>query len=433
VRGTDLRPLRYAGFQVRANLMTIAPLLLIYTAYWALIEYVPSVADLQSSFHYLGFAVQIGLVIAISLFVPVVIRLVLPGGPLPEGRLRRRLETFTRDRGLRVSQILVWRTGSRMFATAFVIGLVSPFRYVFITDALLRRLSEDEILAVFAHEMGHVKHRHLWWLLAFLVSFALVMLGLTDGLQALIGTTDYQYIALALALAYGYFAFGYVSRRFERQADAFAAKHTSPELLAGVFLKLGQSNPAAMKKDGWRHFSLERRVRELVVVRHDPKVKRVFRAELVRGLALAFGAVGIAALLLIQPVRDDVVSGLATYSLVQLDRAHASSAGSSRIQTLRERTLDRAAAMSRLSDEYERHAQWYEGIVAGLSGEDTRVFDELLASTEAELGRTTDEQKRAELERDARVLRASKPSIQRAREHGTSFFDELDKELRDGR
>jgi hypothetical protein len=86
--------------------------------------------------------------------------------------------------------------------------------------------------------------------------------------------------------------------------------------------------------------------------------------------------------------------------------------------------------MSRLSDEYERHAQWYEGIVAGLSGEDTRVFDELLASTEAELGRTTDEQKRAELERDARVLRASKPSIQRAREHGTSFFDELDKELR---
>ncbi len=430
VRGTDLRPLRYTGFHVRANLMTIAPLLLIYSAYWALVTFVPAVDDLQRSFEYLGFAVQIGLVILISLLVPVVIRLVLPGGPLPEGRLRRRLESFTRDRGLRVNQIMVWRTGSRMFATAFVIGLVSPFRYVFITDALLKRMTEDEVVAVFAHEMGHVKHRHLWWLLGFLISFALVMIGLTEGIAALAGTREYQLPAFALALAYGYFAFGYVSRRFERQADAYAAEHTSPELLAGVFLKLGYSNPAAMKKDGWRHFSLERRVRELVAARTQPHAPRVFQRELSRGLLTALAITIVGALLLIKPVRSDIISGLATYSLTQYDRAQARGADHQTLDQLRTRTLERSAAMARLDGEFERAAQWYEGIVRGLSDEEPEVFARMLAEADQAAAQARSEETRAELEEWARTLRASKASLERAKKNGTSFFEELGNEQR---
>src|SRR5690606_15437845 len=117
LRGTDWRPLRFVSFNARANLMTVAPIAIIYAIYWAVVAFVPHAAELRQSFMYLEVAAQMLLVVVISMFLPVAVRMILPGGPLPDGRLRRRLESFARDRGLRVNQIIVWRTGSRMFAT----------------------------------------------------------------------------------------------------------------------------------------------------------------------------------------------------------------------------------------------------------------------------------------------------------------------------
>ncbi|MBX3459587.1 MAG: M48 family metalloprotease [Planctomycetes bacterium] len=428
MRGVDWSLSRFAMFNARANLMTLAPILLIYTAYWALTTFVPVVNDLRQSFEFIEVAAQMTLVLVVMAFVPVVVRMVLPSSKLPDGRLRRRLETFARDRGIRVNQILVWRTGGGIFATAFVIGLITPFRYVFITDALLKRMTEDEILAVFAHELGHVKHRHLYWLLAFILSFTVVMLGVVTGANLLAPGGSYEFFALALVVLYGYFVFGYISRRFERQADAFAAEHTSPELLASVFLKLGASHPHLMRKHGWRHFSLERRVRELVLARAHPEVNRIFRAELVRGIAIAIGATLLGALLLIKPVRNDVVTGLATYSLNQYDRERAKGADTARVKALREKTLERSAAMARLGGEFEPVADWYAGIVAELSGEDTTAFDKLIAKSEAELERATGTDQRREIEAWQELYRHSKAAAARARQHGTTFTEEFEKE-----
>lgn len=424
------RPLNYFGFQARANLMTIAPIALIYVAYYALLTYVPAYKDLSESFLFLEIAVQIPLVLVIAAFVPVIIRAILPGGRLPEGRLRRRLETFARDRGLKVNEILVWRTGSSMLATAFVIGLLSPFRYVFITDALLDRMDEDEILAVFAHELGHVKHRHLWWLLGFVLSFSIILWSvmMTLGLYGLAGTLELP--ALALILAYGYVIFGYISRRFERQADAFAARHTSPELISGVLLKLGMSNPMAMKKTGWRHFSLERRVREIVQARAHPEVKDEFRSELRKGLTVAVLVTVVACAMLIQPIRDDYVSGLATYSLTQFDRAHAGNANPTRLNELRERTLQRSASMGELNENYELAALWYEGIVEGLSGRDTEALDKLTARFEEKQSEAETEREQDAWAIQIKDIEATQRAIQAARENGTSFFEEFEKERR---
>lgn len=428
LRGVDWGFARFSTFQLRANLMTLAPILLIYTAYWALTNFVPLVDDLRQSFEFIEVAAQMALVLLVMAFVPMVVRLVLPTSRLPDGRLRRRLETFARDRGLRINQILVWRTGGGIFATAFVIGLISPFRYVFLTDALLKRLTEDEILAVYAHELGHVRHRHLLWLLAFILSFTVVMLGVVTGANMLAPGGSYEFVALAVVVLYGYFVFGYISRRFERQADAFAAEYTSPELLASVFLKLGAANPHMMKRHGWRHFSLERRVRELVLARAHPEVKRIFRAELVRGIAIAIGASVLGALLLIKPVRNDVVTGLATYSLNQYDRARADGAEPARVNALADKTLERSAAMARLGGEFEPVAEWYAGIIAELSGQDTAAFDKLLAQSEAELARAESEERRREIADWQELYRHSKAAAARARDHGTTFTEEFEKE-----
>lgn len=429
VRGSDWRPWRFVGFQARANLLTVMPIALIYAAWWALLTFVPMLEDLRSSFAFLEIAMQMALVVVLSFFVPVAVRMILPGGPLPEGRLRRRLETYARDHKLRVSRILVWRTGSRMFATAFVIGLLPPFRYVFITDALLKRLNEDELVAVFAHEMGHVKHRHLWWLLGFIVSFTVVMLGVMQGLHLLLPGPNYEYLGMAALVLYAYWVFGYVSRRFERQADDFAARTTSPELISQVFLKLGMDNPVAMEKRGWRHFSLSQRVREIMLAKAHPEVQKIFRAELWRGLAAGILVTLLASVLLVQPVREAVVSGLATYSLTEFDRARVSNVAPSRLQELRERTLKRTEAMGHLNEDYQVISLWYAGVVEGLSGRDSDSLDQLAALVKQRSTEAGSPAEREAMERELRNLEATRTAIARARIKGTSFFDEYDYEL----
>jgi Zn-dependent protease with chaperone function len=426
IRGNDWRPARFITFQSRANLMTVLPISLIYAAYWAVLRFVPSAQDLLHAFYFLQAILQVVLVVGVSMFIPLAVRLVLPGGPLPEGRLRRRLEAFARDRGIRINQILVWRTGSRMFATAFVIGLMNPFRYVFITDALLKRLSDDEVLAVFAHELGHVKHRHLWWLLGFVISFTAILLAVEQVL--LPQDSARQFAAIAIVLTYGYFLFGYVSRRFERDADAFAAQHTSPELISQVFLKLGMDNPAMMKKQGWRHFSLEQRVREIILQKARPEVRRIFRAELWRGLALGLVVTLGSLLLLVQPVREDVVSGLATFSLTQFDEARTKNVRPDQLEKLREQTLQRSRAMAELNDDYAMAAYWYEGIVEGLSGHETTALDEMQARAKERQASAASADERATWGREIRQIEATRIAIERARKNGTSFFNEFDNE-----
>lgn len=430
VRSGGWKPLRFIAFQSRANIMTILPLLLIYAIYWVVLEFVPQARELSESFEFLGVAGMLLLMIVISAFVPVVIRLILPGGPMPDGRLRRRLETFARDRGLKVNNIFVWRTGTNFFATAFVIGLFSPFRYVFFTDTLLKRMSEDEALAVFAHEMGHVHHRHLWWLLAFILSFTLVLIGVSKTLEMAPVNVEYaQYIALGGLLFYAYATFGYISRRFERQADAYAADHTSIEHISSVLLRLGRDNPVALKKHGWRHFSLERRVHELILHKTRPEVKRVFRVELAKGLAIAIGVTLLASALLVVHVRNDVVSGLATYSLAQFHEARDADADPARIETLRERTIDRSRAMADIDPEYEASAYWYEAQVQVLTGKETDAFERLAKLSREQAAKAPTEALRKRWEVRETLAEAGRVAAHRALTNNTSFEHELDVEL----
>ena len=62
-------------------------------------------------------------------------------------------------------------------ANAMIVGLVPWLRYVIFTDRLLEEFSEDEIEAVFGHEIGHVRHQHMPYYLGFL-ALSLGALGL---------------------------------------------------------------------------------------------------------------------------------------------------------------------------------------------------------------------------------------------------------------
>jgi len=47
---------------------------------------------------------------------------------------------------------------------AAVMGFIPRFRYVLLSDLLLETMTDEQVEAIFAHELGHVMHRHLFWL-----------------------------------------------------------------------------------------------------------------------------------------------------------------------------------------------------------------------------------------------------------------------------
>src|SRR5205807_2026386 len=110
-------------------------------------------------------------------------------------------------------------------------------RYVFLSDRLLDDLTPDEVEAVFGHEVGHVRHGHLLYYALFL-SLSLAVLGLgwelgdlllTAGTEtAVTHSTDGDAWSMVpqvlLAGAYVFMAFGFLSRRCERQADVYGCR-----------------------------------------------------------------------------------------------------------------------------------------------------------------------------------------------------------------
>jgi Zn-dependent protease with chaperone function len=163
----------------------------------------------------------------VFLGAPLLIRHLWDTVPLPPGAVRDKLQGMCDRHGVRVADLLLWRTFGGMINAA-VMGLFGRVRYILLSDGLLDQVSEHEVEAVMAHELAHVRLRHLWWLLTTALAGAVGMSALGE---AVVWATDVDWPAWAEPAAFGLglllwaWSFGYVSRRIERQADAFAARH----------------------------------------------------------------------------------------------------------------------------------------------------------------------------------------------------------------
>ncbi len=225
-------------------------------------------------------------VIAILILAPLFIRYLWSTRPLGPGPLRDRLEALCRAHGVRIRRMLVWRTHGTMINGA-VMGLIGRLRYILLTDALLDSMAGPQIEAVMAHEVAHVRRRHLPWLMAALAA-SLGLGALAVGIPAAIllsaigaapGGLMMRAIdaaALMASLAAGLIVFGFVSRKFERQADAFAVQHLSgmtkancgrgvvvtpeaAEAMAGALQVVAELNHIPREKFTWRHGSISGR------------------------------------------------------------------------------------------------------------------------------------------------------------------------------
>lgn len=177
-------------------------------------------------------SVQLAGAAALFVAMPAVLRRVWQTAPLGPGPLRTDLLALCERHRVRIREILVWRTDGALINAA-VLGLAPWLRYILITDALLERLPREQVDAVMAHEVAHIRRRHLPWLLVCLIASLLVIaLALTplEGALAGLGTAGSAVEGAILLIGAG-LVFGLVSRRFEWQADAFAAADLSVAVL----------------------------------------------------------------------------------------------------------------------------------------------------------------------------------------------------------
>lgn len=165
----------------------------------------------------------------IFFWAPEILRRVLHTERLPDSPLRRRLEALCRRTGVGFRDILLWRTQNNV-GNAAVMGFVPRLRYVLLSDLLLETMSDEQIEAVFAHELGHVVHRHMAWYVVFIAILMMFSFGgsaWVDHWLTAMGLRQEAAQGLFIIGAYTFkflVLFGFVSRRFERQADVFAAR-----------------------------------------------------------------------------------------------------------------------------------------------------------------------------------------------------------------
>ncbi|WP_435009127.1 M48 family metallopeptidase [Tundrisphaera lichenicola] len=321
---------RYLVLRARQTLGLVLPSALIFSLGQDVARRAwPSVAE-EAGFQVAMMAGMGALVLALA---PAFVRLSWPTRTLPPGPLRDRLERLATRFGFRFTDILIWDTDGAI-VNAGVTGALPWFRYVLLTDALLEGLDPHEVAAVFGHEVGHVRHRHLGFFGFFFVgSMGVLTLAsdlIYDHLLQGVGGPDGSTPAMvaqggfALLLGVGYFAwiFGILSRRFERQADVFGCRAVScdrvdcpphPDLYSrefeaspgGPICPVGirifvnaLNNVAALNgmeptARSWRHGSITRRVAFLEGLEGRPEAERRFQAGVSRlrlGLALALVA-----------------------------------------------------------------------------------------------------------------------------------------------
>jgi len=254
--------------------------------------------------------------VALVVFSPLLIRVIWESSPLPDGPLRRRLEAFCRQSGFRCRDILLWHTHNHL-SNAGVVGPTPLVRYVMLTDALVGNCTEEETEAIFAHEVGHIKHHHLAFYMVLAVAFVCFYINLIDvmgiagwleplrqSVVTLEMTTAQGTVMLVFAGVYWVLIFGYISRRMELQADLFALHALEdPTSMMSALRKLGIMSGASRKMTFWRHFGIEKRLRFLQRVLDDPSYGTRFQTMIavLKGVMVALFVTSVARLVLWRP------------------------------------------------------------------------------------------------------------------------------------
>lgn len=200
--------------------------------------------------------------------------------PMEEGELRDAIEAYCQKVGFKLNHLYVMDGSKRSSkSNAFFSGL-GPKKTIALYDTLIEQMSNEEIVAVLAHEIGHYKKQHTRQSLILSILQTGVMLFL---LGIFLNRPEFS-LALGAdqqSFHVGIIAFGIIfspistligigmnvlSRKNEFEADAYAKDTYSAEPLISALKKLTAENLSNLKPNPWYVF---------VNYSHPPVLKRI--------------------------------------------------------------------------------------------------------------------------------------------------------------
>lgn len=179
--------------------------------------------------------------------------------PLPEGELRDKIFALASKVGFNLKALYVMDASKRTSKLNAFFSGIGKTREVVLYDTLIEKMSDDEILAVLAHELGHAVHKDTTRMLL----QQILVLGLYAGLIGIILQSASLMTPFGLSgihFGFGLILFGilmspfdlllgiplsYLSRKAEYKADHFAVHQTDKAHMASalkVLYRVGLSN-----------------------------------------------------------------------------------------------------------------------------------------------------------------------------------------------
>lgn len=203
----------------------------------------------------LGFA--IGITLLQYLLAPYIIRMFTNMKPMPQEYkwIDEMANDLVKKAGLKKKpQLYIVHDGT---PNAFAFGYGKNHAHIALHTGLIEMLNKDEIKAVLAHEMGHVKHNDMVLItiatmVPVFVYYLIIAIGSIaarsrddegNGLNAL-----FIFIGAYIAQFFTYLIVLYLSRTREYYADAFAAAATKPKDMRTALAKIAYGFPAISGK-----------------------------------------------------------------------------------------------------------------------------------------------------------------------------------------
>ncbi|MBN2686377.1 MAG: M48 family metallopeptidase [Pontiellaceae bacterium] len=237
---------------------------ILFPVIYALLRWLPEWWWAAAAVFYIVF------VVIVSALAPVVIMpLFHKFEPLKEGELAEAVRKMMSDAGIQVVGVFKWGLEEKTTTANAAFTGFGRTRRIILGDTLLSGYSQEEILAILAHEVGHYKNRDIPRLM--FTSSVLALLGLyvahlcLTSLVGLLGLGRIDNIAAAPIFLFSIFIFSLIampfanahSRRREYAADAYAVKTLgSADALASALEKLADQNLSNKEPAPWIEFLL---------------------------------------------------------------------------------------------------------------------------------------------------------------------------------
>ena len=214
-----------------------------------------------------------GLSIIINgLYAQIIVPLFNKQSKLEEGELRTEIEKYAKKVGFDLSNIFVIDGSKRSTkANAYFSGFGKQKR-VTLYDTLINKLTNSQIVAVIAHEIGHYKKNHIIFNLLFsfiqtgIMLYVLSLFVYQPVFSEALGISNHSFHIGLIAFSILYtpiseifsLIFNLFSRKFEYQADEYAKKTFDGKYLIEALKTLSKdslSNLTPHPKYVWWHYS----------------------------------------------------------------------------------------------------------------------------------------------------------------------------------